>query len=217
MGTEKRQRQKANRQQKLIEEQRAERTALVKRNVVRWGLAGILAVGAVVLIAWVGGAFSSDEEATPPTLAPVDTTPVDTTPVDTTPPVTYPTPDKPEVSIPDETPTELVVTVLKPGDGPEAAVGDTVVVHYVGVRTEDGTEFDNSYDRGQPFPVVVGQGSVIAGWDQGLVGAQKGEQLQLDIPADLAYGDNPRGDVIQPGDALTFVIDVMDVIPAASS
>jgi peptidylprolyl isomerase len=109
------------------------------------------------------------------------------------------------------------VTVLSPGEGPEAAVGDTVQVYYVGVRTEDGAEFDNNYDSGQPFPVIVGSGGVIQGWDEGLVGAQAGSQIQLDIPTEMAYADNPRGDVIQPGDALTFVVDVVSVTPAASS
>ena len=56
---------------------------------------------------------------------------------------------------------------------------------------------------------------MIKGWDQGLVGAKQGGRRQLDVPADLAYGDTPRGDIIQPGDALTFVIDVVAVIPKA--
>jgi len=123
---------------------------------------------------------------------------------------------KPAVKLPTSTPTSLQTTVNTPGSGPEAAAGDIVVVDYVGVRSEDGTEFDNSYDRGQPYPVKLGSGSVIQGWDQGLVGAQTGEQLQLDIPAELAYGENPQGDVIQPGDALSFVIDVLAVIPATT-
>jgi len=185
----------------------------VKRNALRWTIAIVTAVGAIVLIAWVGGAFDGgDDQAAPAvTLPPVETAPQDTTPVDTTPPVTFPSLPKPEVEIPAEQPTELVVTVLEPGDGPEAAEGDTVLVNYVGVRSEDGTEFDNSYDRGEPFPVVLGAGSVIQGWDEGLLGAQAGSQIQLDIPADLAYGDNPPGDPIQPGDALTFVVDVRSV------
>ena len=122
---------------------------------------------------------------------------------------------KPDVEIPSALPTELVVTDLVDGEGPEAAEGDTVVVHYVGVRSADGTEFDNSYDRGEPFPVTLGTGSVIAGWDQGLIGVQQGTRRQLDIPADLAYGDNPQGDVIQAGDALTFVVDVVAVLTTA--
>src|SRR4051812_38421218 len=123
---------------------------------------------------------------------------------------------KPPVSLPATMPTSLVSTVVTPGSGPAAAAGDLVVVNYVGVRSADGTEFDNSYDKGSPFTVTLGAGSVIQGWDQGLVGTQAGERLQLDIPADLAYGDNPQGDVIKPGDALSFVIDVVAVVPAAT-
>ena len=210
MGTEKRERQKSNRQQRQIEEARAERSGVVKRNAVRWTAGIIAAVGAVVLIAWVGGAFDgeSEEEAAPAiTLPPLSTTPVET----------FPVPDKPEVDTPSEIPSELVITELSAGTGPVAATGDTVTVHYVGVRSEDGAEFDNSYDRGSTFPVILGAGGVIVGWDEGLVGAQAGQRIQLDIPADLAYGDSPRGEIIQAGDALTFVIDVMAVTPAASN
>lgn len=139
----------------------------------------------------------------------------------TTAPATSPTAatDKPEVSIPSELPTELVVTDLVEGDGPAAVDGDLVVVDYVGVRSADGTEFDNSYDRGQPFPVTLGAGGVIQGWEDGLVGIKAGGRRQLDIPADLAYGDAGAGEVIQPGDALTFVVEARAVItlPDASA
>ena len=118
---------------------------------------------------------------------------------------------KPVVKVPASLPTKLVVTVLKEGSGEAAKNGDIVEVNYVGVRSADGKEFDNSYDRGQTFPVTLGAGGVIKGWDQGLVGAKTGSQIQLDIPAELAYGDSPQGDVIQAGDALTFVIDVVTV------
>jgi peptidylprolyl isomerase/peptidyl-prolyl cis-trans isomerase B (cyclophilin B) len=121
---------------------------------------------------------------------------------------------KPAVSIPAELPTELVITDLIEGTGEPAKEGDTVTVNYVGVRSADGTEFDNSYDRGQPYPVVLGEGLVIEGWDQGLIGVKAGGRRQLDIPAELAYGDGGSGDVIQPGDALTFVIDVVSIEPA---
>lgn len=119
---------------------------------------------------------------------------------------------KPEVAIPAELPTELVVTDLVEGTGPAAKAGDLVLVNYVGVRSADGTEFDNSYDRGQPFSVTLGAGMVIQGWDDGLVGIKQGGRRQLDIPADLAYGDSPQGDVIQAGDALTFVVDAVAVV-----
>lgn len=120
-------------------------------------------------------------------------------------------PDKPEVSLPAELPTELVITDLVEGEGDAAKAGDTVTVNYVGVRSEDGTEFDNSYDRGQPFDLTLGEGRVIQGWDEGLIGVKKGGRRQLDIPASLAYGDTGSGEIIRPGDAISFVVDVVDI------
>jgi peptidylprolyl isomerase len=122
---------------------------------------------------------------------------------------------KPEVKLPAAIPTQLVITDITPGTGNAAVAGDTTVVHYIGVRSADGAEFDNSYDRGVPFPVTIGVGQVIKGWDQGLLGAKAGGRRQLDIPAALAYGDTPpsQSTVIKAGDALTFVIDVVAVIP----
>ncbi len=122
---------------------------------------------------------------------------------------------KPVVKLPATLPTTLVITDLKEGTGTAAANGDTVVVHYIGVRSADGKEFDNSFDRGTPFPVTLGVGQVIKGWDQGLIGVKAGGTRQLDIPADLAYANSPPSsqNVIQSGDALTFVVEVVAVIP----
>ena len=94
--------------------------------------------------------------------------------------------------------------------------GDTVVVDYVGVRQADGEKFDNSYGTTAPLARDARAGQRHQGLGPGLVGVTKGERLQLDIPADLAYGDSPPdGDVIQKGDALTFVVDVRAVDPGA--
>ena len=77
----------------------------------------------------------------------------------------------------------------------------------------DGEEFDNSYDRGEPFPVALGTGSVIEGGNR-VSSAPSPAAVQLDIPADLAYrGQAPRR-ADRPGDALTFVVDVRAVVPA---
>ncbi len=169
------------------------------------------------------GDASSDEPNPDSTTAgtEVDTSVADSA-TDTTELVTPPTnPDKPEVEIPDEIPTELTVTVIEPGTGPEAQAGDTVVVDYVGVRSSDGVEFDNSYEARQqgalpsPFTLVLGEGSVIAGWEQGLEGATAGSRLRIDIPSELAYGAEPRGEIIGPNEALTFLVDVRAVIPPA--
>ena len=124
-------------------------------------------------------------------------------------------PDKPEIEIPADAPTELVRTVLTEGSGDAAEAGDTVIVDYAGVRSSDGLPFDNSYDRETPFPVLIGQGQVIQGWEDGLIGAQTGERVQLDIPSDLAYGENGRGNIICENENLTFVIDVRAVAKGA--
>ena len=120
--------------------------------------------------------------------------------------------DEPEVKIPEETPAELVITDLEEGTGEPAAEGDTVFVYYVGVRSEDGTRFDGNFG-GDPFNVTLGAGGVIKGWDEGLVGIKAGGRRQLDIPAELAYGDQGAGDTIKPGDALSFVVDAVVIVP----
>ncbi len=172
-----------------------------------------LAVSIALAAAACGGDDDADSDSTTADASSA-TVVTDDTVVDVTlvPASTVPAPG---VSLPASIPTELVVTELTPGTGTPAAEGDTVFVNYVGVRSEDGTEFDNNYGAA-PFPVTLGAGGVIAGWDQGLVGATAGSQVQLDIPADLAYGDSPPNtEVIQPGDALSFVVDVLAVVPPA--
>lgn len=171
---------------------------------------------ALASLALVAAACGGDDDAPVPAAAETESTSEATGGDDsetTTVPTGNATPigTKPTVEIPAQAPTDLVVTDLIVGSGPEAEAGDTVTVHYVGVRTEDGVEFDNSFDRGQPFPVVLGTGSVIQGWDEGLIGVQQGARRQLDIPASLAYGERGAGDVIRPDDAITFVVDVLAV------
>lgn len=120
---------------------------------------------------------------------------------------------KPSVELPARTPTTLVVTDLIDGSGPAAELGDSVVVHYVGVKLSDGVEFDNSYDRDEPFFITLGDHMVIQGWEDGLIGVRQGGRRQLDVPADLAYGESGAGGVIGPNEPLTFVVDVLAVLP----
>ena len=124
--------------------------------------------------------------------------------------------EEPEVALPSSIPTELVITDITVGEGPAAASGDTVFVNYVGVLSADGTRFDGNYGS-DPFVVTLGQGMVIAGWDQGLVGMQAGGRRQLDIPADLAYGEREMGSSIPAGSALSFVVDMIAVVPATDA
>ncbi len=117
---------------------------------------------------------------------------------------------RPEVDFPGETPPEdLVVEELIAGGGPAAEPGDKVSCHYVGVSWSTGEEFDASWNRGQPLDFTVGTGQVIQGWDQGLIGMQQGGRRRLEIPADLAYGEQGAGGVIAPGETLIFVVDLV--------
>jgi peptidylprolyl isomerase len=118
---------------------------------------------------------------------------------------------KPEIDFPgDVAPTELVIEDLRPGDGAQAKVGDTISAHYVGVAHSTGEEFDSSWDRGAPLDFRLGVGQVIKGWDDGIVGMSVGGRRKLTIPADLAYGDRGAGAAIKPGETLIFVVDLVD-------
>jgi peptidylprolyl isomerase len=108
-------------------------------------------------------------------------------------------------------PTDLEVTELTEGQGAEATAGSTVSVHYVGVAHSTGEEFDASYNRGAPLDFRLGVGQVIAGWDQGVQGMKVGGRRRLVIPPHLGYGDRGAGGVIQPGETLIFVVDLIDV------
>ena len=120
--------------------------------------------------------------------------------------------DKPEIDFPDfDPPADLVVTDLTEGEGTEAAAGNTVSVHYVGVAHSTGEEFDASYNRGEPLQFRLGIGQVISGWDQGVQGMKVGGRRQLVIPPHLAYGDRGAGGVIGPGETLIFVVDLVGV------
>jgi len=106
--------------------------------------------------------------------------------------------------------TELKIEDVKKGDGAEATKGKTVVVHYTGWLT-DGTKFDSSLDRQQPFEFPLGAGMVIAGWDEGVEGMKVGGKRRLIIPPDKGYGDQGAGGVIPPGATLVFDVELLEV------
>ncbi|KAF2361039.1 FKBP-type peptidyl-prolyl cis-trans isomerase domain [Trinorchestia longiramus] len=91
-----------------------------------------------------------------------------------------------------------------------SSTGDRLSVHYTGSLT-NGTVFDSSLPRGEPFEFRLGASEVIPGWDQGLLGMCAGERRRLVIPPQLAYGDQGAGDVIPPGATLVFDIELMDI------
>jgi peptidylprolyl isomerase len=95
------------------------------------------------------------------------------------------------------------------GTDAEVKNGSTVSVHYTGTLV-NGAKFDSSYDRGEPFTVIVGAGQVIPGWEEGLLGMKVGGKRELVIPPSLAYGSRDLG-VIPPNSTLQFVVEVISV------
>ena len=107
-------------------------------------------------------------------------------------------------------PDGLKFTDDQGGTGTEAQKGKTVSVHYTGWLT-DGTKFDSSRDRNQPFSFPLGQGQVIKGWDEGVAGMKVGGKRTLVIPPDLGYGPRGAGGVIPPNATLKFEVELLDV------
>jgi FKBP-type peptidyl-prolyl cis-trans isomerase len=119
---------------------------------------------------------------------------------------------KPEVEVPSgEPPTELVCVELVNGEGAEAKAGDEVEVQYVGVNYKTGKEFDSSWSRNEPFPFTLGEGAVIKGWDQGVVGMKVGGRRQLIIPPELGYGASGSPPSIPANETLVFVVDLVKI------
>jgi peptidylprolyl isomerase len=108
-------------------------------------------------------------------------------------------------------PRKLVVEDIVKGKGAAAKAGNTVVVHYVGMNFSNGEEFDASWDSGQPFPVQLGAGQVIVGWDKGLVGIRAGGRRMLTIPPEMGYGAEGYPPDIPPNETLVFVIDAVSI------
>lgn len=96
------------------------------------------------------------------------------------------------------------------GTGAEAVAGKEITVNYVGTLT-NGTKFDSSYDRNQPFKFVLGAGQVIAGWDQGFAGMKVGGKRKLTIPPELGYGSQGAGASIPPNATLIFEVELLNV------
>ncbi len=104
----------------------------------------------------------------------------------------------------------LEMTTLQEGSGEAAKRGDLVVVHYTGTLL-DGTPFDSSRDRGQPFRFTLGAGEVIQGWDQGVAGMRPGERRKLVVPPDLGYGSRAVS-VIPANSTLQFDVELLKIL-----
>ena len=108
------------------------------------------------------------------------------------------------------TATGLVIEDLSVGAGASASAGQRVTVHYTGWLA-DGTKFDSSKDRGDPFVFPLGGRSVIAGWDEGVQGMRVGGVRKLTIPPQLGYGARGAGGVIPPNATLVFEVELLGV------
>ncbi|MEV6771758.1 FKBP-type peptidyl-prolyl cis-trans isomerase [Nocardia sp. NPDC051030] len=118
----------------------------------------------------------------------------------------------PKITIPTDCdpPKQLIVKDLVEGSGPGAASGQSLKMNYTLITWSDKKKLDSSFDRGETFDLKLGQGKVIQGWDQGLIGVQQGARRLLIVPPDLGYGASSRGGM-KPNETLVFVTDAVKV------
>jgi FKBP-type peptidyl-prolyl cis-trans isomerase len=159
--------------------------------------------GAALLVLFASGCYqaSTTQGSTSTSSAATTTTPAAQAPA-----------EKPSAAAPAAgevaLPGGLKYVDLKVGDGEIAEAGLTATVHYTGWLT-DGTKFDSSVDRNQPFQFRIGAGNVIRGWDEGVKGMRVGGKRHLTIPPDMGYGDRGAGGVIPPNATLVFDVELL--------
>lgn len=105
---------------------------------------------------------------------------------------------------------KMNVQTIKEGTGEPSKSGDKLKVHYTGTL-ENGTKFDSSLDRNQPFEFTLGAGQVIRGWDEGLIGMKTGEKRKLTIPPELGYGANGVPGAIPANSTLIFEVELLKI------
>ncbi|MEI7730093.1 MAG: FKBP-type peptidyl-prolyl cis-trans isomerase [Verrucomicrobiota bacterium] len=104
----------------------------------------------------------------------------------------------------------MKIEKLTTGNGPAPKRGDKVSVHYTG-RLTNGTKFDSSLDRREPFSFTLGRGEVIQGWDEGVATMRVGDKVQLTIPPEKAYGDRGFPGAIPPKATLVFEVELLSI------
>ncbi|MGW0521167.1 FKBP-type peptidyl-prolyl cis-trans isomerase [Crossiella sp. NPDC003009] len=195
----------------------------------------LLALGAVTALGLLAGCTPSEEPASPEELAKANQTPTSATSAAAPSTSAAPKPTgpacaldafkvegaanaKPTVTVPTgcSAPAELLSKDITPGNGPAVKAGDSIEAHYHLTTFSDRAFKQSSYDAGKPFPVQVGAGRVIPGWDQGLIGVKAGARRVLVVPPNLGYGERGQSD-IGPNETLIFVIDVLKVTPGSGS
>jgi peptidylprolyl isomerase len=215
VATDKRERQRAARLEKTYAEQTAAKRARTRNTGLRVVIAAVVVLAVLFGVSQLVGddnddAATSDEDSTA-------STPIDQSEAEFTNPELAedvlgreaPTPEPPPA---DTAADALEASTLIEGEGEGAASGDMITAHYVGVLS-DGTVFDESWSRGQTIPVTLGTGGVIAGWDEGLVGAKIGERRHLVIGSDNAYGAQGSPPAIPANAPLAFDVDIVDIQP----
>lgn len=222
VGSEKRERQKLARLEKIEAEESAARRARNKRVAIRTAVAAVVILGGLGIYSLIAGDDSeetaADDGESTTTLAPNECPP-NVASVSTS--VPYANPDLAEEVFdrdppcpeppPEDTPPDAVQTeTLTEGEGEGAVNGQTVAVQYIG-RLADGTVFDESWSRGMPLEVTLGQGQVIPGWEEGLVGAKVGERRRMVIGSAKAYGEAGSPPTIPANAPLAFEVDVVDI------
>jgi peptidylprolyl isomerase len=170
------------------------------------------ALACAVLLAACGGSSKKDETAATPTKTAKPTATATAAPVGKV-KVTGALGAKPKIVITPinaTPPAKLGKKDLAKGHGRAAKAGDTVTVQYDGALYQNGTEFDASWNRHQPFSFPLGAGQVIPGWDKGVVGMKVGGRRVLTIPPELGYGPQGSGP-IPPNSTLVFVVDMLKI------
>lgn len=164
---------------------------------------------AIVLISVLGGGGTENAASQ---LTPAGSTP--TLPAQT--PSTAPATPPPVAGQPVTTASGLQYVDIQPGSGASPATGDTAVVNYTGWLQADGTKFDSSVERPQPFSFHLGKSEVIKAWDEGVATMQVGGTRRLIVPPDLGYGASGFPPKIPANATLIFDIELLDVFPAPS-
>jgi peptidylprolyl isomerase len=209
--------QKAAKREAHKQAMAARQAAAQRQNALMGVVIAIVAIGAIAGLLAVLGVFSPKKQANASTASDTTATAAPTQPASSpTPKVTPPAAlaTKPVVTKGGTAAlTKLDVKTLVQGTGAKVEAGQTITVNYVGVTLKDGKEFDSSWSRGEPASFPIGVQQVIPGWDQGLVGVTIGSRVQLDIPADLAYGTDASSG--RPVGDLRFVVDILAATAAA--
>ncbi len=204
--------QETKARRRLAEQLAEQKAAEAKRRRQAWAgaFAGIAVVAVLITVFVLVGQRGDDtpeQAAGVPSAAPSDTVEPGAPPAPQLPEGADPAlGSKPTVAAGEGKLTKLTVTPLIEGAGPKVESGQAITTNYVGVFYENGEEFDSSWSRGEPATFPIGVGQVIEGWDKGLVGVTVGSRVQLDIPAEQAYGDGAGG---RPGGPLRFVVDIL--------